>query len=39
MSLDNKTLKQFLIYLKDYIQEQEQKEIKMVSEYRKILSR
>jgi len=39
MSLDNKTLKQFLICLKDYVQEEEQKEVKMVSEYKKILSR
>jgi len=36
---DNKTLKELLLHLKKIIQEQEQKEIKMVSEYKKILSR
>lgn len=36
---DNRTLKEFLLHLKKIVQEQEQKEIKMASEFRKILSK
>lgn len=36
---DNKTLKEFLINLKDIVQEKEQKEVKMASEYKRLLSK